>query len=191
MNSPRSRSGLSNSDVIARSGATKQSRQTGLLRFARNDGAVIRSHAMRLILLLSFPLLPLAASAQTCPEPLASARRLVLVTPDTWTSSTAEVQRFSHGSPKHAWMLDSGPVSARLVGGAAPFGASRRAGEAGGRRPRARRIFQNRPQFWICAFIAARLFANPAAHGLRERPAQPGLRRATRSVPRRAPKTCG
>jgi hypothetical protein len=115
MNSPRSRSGLSNSDVIARSAATKQSRQTGLLRFARNDGAVIRSHAMRLILLLSFPLLPLAASAQTCPEPLASARRLVLVTPDTWTSSTAEVQRFSHGSPKHAWMLDSGPVSA-LVG---------------------------------------------------------------------------
>src|SRR5581483_11423464 len=100
------------SDVIARSAATKQSRQTGLLRFARNDGVVIRSQAMRLILLLSFLAICATASAQTCPEPLASARKLVLVTPETWTSSTAEVQRFSRASPQDAWIPDGGLVSA-------------------------------------------------------------------------------
>jgi len=70
---------------------------------------------MRLILLLSPLLLPLTASAHTCPEPLASARKPVLVTPETWTSSTADVQRFSRASPKDAWIPESGPVSA-LVG---------------------------------------------------------------------------
>ncbi len=70
---------------------------------------------MRLILVLSGLLFPLAASAQTCPEPLASARKLVLVTPETWTSSPAQVQRFSRASAKDVWKPDSGPVSA-LVG---------------------------------------------------------------------------
>ncbi len=70
---------------------------------------------MRLILLLSVLLLPVAASAQTCPEPLANARKLVLVTPEVWTSSTAPVQRFSRTSVKAQWRADGAPVSA-LVG---------------------------------------------------------------------------
>jgi L,D-peptidoglycan transpeptidase YkuD (ErfK/YbiS/YcfS/YnhG family) len=70
---------------------------------------------MRLILVLSFLLLSVPASAQTCPEPLASARKLVLVTPETWTSSTAEVQRFSRTSARDVWRPDGAPVSA-LVG---------------------------------------------------------------------------
>jgi L,D-peptidoglycan transpeptidase YkuD (ErfK/YbiS/YcfS/YnhG family) len=70
---------------------------------------------MRAILLLLLLLVPFSASAQTCPEPLASARKLVLVTPETWTSSTAEVQRFSRASSTAAWHPDGGPVSA-LVG---------------------------------------------------------------------------
>lgn len=70
---------------------------------------------MRLILLLSVFLLPVAASAQTCPEPLAGARRLALVTPETWTSSTAEVQRFSRASPNGKWQPDGAPMSG-LVG---------------------------------------------------------------------------
>jgi D-alanyl-D-alanine dipeptidase len=70
---------------------------------------------MRLILLLSALLLPAVASAQSCPEPLASARKLVLVTPDTWTSSTADVKRFTRSSAKENWQTDGAPFSA-LVG---------------------------------------------------------------------------
>jgi hypothetical protein len=48
---------------------------------------------------------PTAAFAQTCPEPLASARRLVLVVADGMTTSTASVQRFERAAavlPRHA-----------------------------------------------------------------------------------------
>ena len=70
---------------------------------------------MRLILFLSLLLASHAALAQTCPEPLAGAHKLVLVTPETWTSGTAEVQRFTRASAKENWQPDGGPVSA-LVG---------------------------------------------------------------------------
>ena len=86
-----------------------------MLRFARNDEAVVRYHAMRLILLLSFMAISATASAQSCPEPLASARKLVLVTPEIWASSTAEVRQLSRASARDTWHPDGGPVSA-LVG---------------------------------------------------------------------------
>ena len=60
-------------------------------------------------------LAPQLALAQTCPEPLASARRLVLVTADTFASTTASVQRFERDSPNAAWQISGGPASA-LVG---------------------------------------------------------------------------
>ncbi len=88
---------------------------------------------MRLILLLSLLFVPFTASAQSCPEPVASARKLVLVTPETWTSSTAEVQRFSRASPKESWRADGGPVSALVglkgVGWSVPFRRFAQSGE--------------------------------------------------------------
>ena len=67
---------------------------------------------MRLILVLLFLFVSRGALAQICPEPLANARKLVFVTPETWTSSTAEMQRFRRASAREAWRADGGPVSA-------------------------------------------------------------------------------
>ncbi|MBI3705229.1 MAG: hypothetical protein HY244_15630 [Rhizobiales bacterium] len=60
-------------------------------------------------------LAPLPALAKSCPEPLASARRLVLVTADTFTSTTATVQRFERAAPDAPWQL-SGGAATGLVG---------------------------------------------------------------------------
>lgn len=58
---------------------------------------------------------PQAALAHSCPEPLASARRLVLVTADTLTSTTATVQRFERAAPNAPWQLSGGPATG-LIG---------------------------------------------------------------------------
>jgi D-alanyl-D-alanine dipeptidase len=55
------------------------------------------------------------ALAQSCPEPLASARRLVLVTSDTLESMTASVERFERTSPNTPWHVAGGPATA-LIG---------------------------------------------------------------------------
>jgi L,D-peptidoglycan transpeptidase YkuD (ErfK/YbiS/YcfS/YnhG family) len=60
-------------------------------------------------------LAPHAALAQSCPEPLGQARRLVLVTADTLASTTASVQRFERAAPNASWQAASGPVTA-LIG---------------------------------------------------------------------------
>jgi len=60
-------------------------------------------------------LAPHAGLAQSCPEPLASARRLVLVTADTLTSTTAIVQRFERASATAPWETSGGPATA-LIG---------------------------------------------------------------------------
>jgi D-alanyl-D-alanine dipeptidase len=52
-----------------------------------------------------------AALAQGCPEPLASARRLVLVTAATTSTSNARIQRFERAASTQAW---------RAVGAAEP-----------------------------------------------------------------------
>lgn len=76
---------------------------------------------------------PSLALAQSCPQPLASAHRLVLVTAATLTSKTASVQRFTRASPSSPWRSDGGPVSALIghkgVGWAQAFRAFARAGE--------------------------------------------------------------
>jgi L,D-peptidoglycan transpeptidase YkuD (ErfK/YbiS/YcfS/YnhG family) len=66
---------------------------------------------------LTFALLmvPIAARPQSCPAPLSSAHRLVLVTADTFASTTASVRRYERASAEAPWHEVAGPVSA-LIG---------------------------------------------------------------------------
>jgi L,D-peptidoglycan transpeptidase YkuD (ErfK/YbiS/YcfS/YnhG family) len=71
---------------------------------------------MRAVVLFFILLIvPQLALAQSCPEPLASARRLVLVTAATLKSTTATVERFERDSPKAPWQVAGGPATA-LIG---------------------------------------------------------------------------
>jgi L,D-peptidoglycan transpeptidase YkuD (ErfK/YbiS/YcfS/YnhG family) len=56
-----------------------------------------------------------SAHAQTCSEPLASARRLVLVVPENFTVNTARLQRFKRASENAPWQSVGGPETA-LIG---------------------------------------------------------------------------
>lgn len=58
---------------------------------------------------------PAAAFAQSCPEPLASARRLVLVTADTLNSTTATIARFDRHTANSDWQVSGGATSG-LIG---------------------------------------------------------------------------
>jgi L,D-peptidoglycan transpeptidase YkuD (ErfK/YbiS/YcfS/YnhG family) len=73
------------------------------------------------------------ALAQSCPEPLASARRLVLVTADTVTSTTANVGRFERATVSEPWQSVRGSTSALIghngVGWAHAFRRFARKGE--------------------------------------------------------------
>jgi D-alanyl-D-alanine dipeptidase len=64
---------------------------------------------------LLMTLLPVVAHAQSCPEPLASARRLVLVTADNVTTSNARIQRFERAASTQPWRAVSDAQPA-LVG---------------------------------------------------------------------------
>lgn len=70
---------------------------------------------MRAILVAILALLPAAALGQSCPQPLASANKLVLVVADTLSSNTAQLQRFTRTSPRSPWRPDSGGTTA-LIG---------------------------------------------------------------------------
>jgi len=91
------------------------------------------SRAMRAILVLLILLSPLPALAQSCPAPLAGARKLVLVTALDMDSKTATLQRFSRPSPLRPWKADGGPVAALIgrngMGWAHAFRAYARDGE--------------------------------------------------------------
>ena len=54
------------------------------------------------------------ALAQTCPAPLANVRKLVLVTPDTMTSTTATMRRFTRAAANAPWRADGGAVTAQI-----------------------------------------------------------------------------
>lgn len=70
---------------------------------------------MTRVLALVLSLLPAAALAQSCPQPLASARRLVLVTADDMSSRTARVQLFEREASVARWS-PVGSESPVLVG---------------------------------------------------------------------------
>ena len=69
----------------------------------------------RLSLFILLLLVPAIAHAQSCPAPLASAHRLVLVTAPDMTSAAARLQTFERASPTAPWHALGAPVSA-LVG---------------------------------------------------------------------------
>jgi D-alanyl-D-alanine dipeptidase len=70
---------------------------------------------LRLVTLVAILVAPSYALAQSCPAPLAQARHLVLVVPESMTSSTATLRRFVRASSDAPWQTDGGPVSA-LIG---------------------------------------------------------------------------
>jgi L,D-peptidoglycan transpeptidase YkuD (ErfK/YbiS/YcfS/YnhG family) len=76
---------------------------------------------------------PHMALAQSCPQPLASAHRLVLVTADSMRSTTASLQRFARASAQAPWQPVGGPQSALIgyngVGWAHAFASFARDGE--------------------------------------------------------------
>ncbi len=89
----------------------------------------MRAALLALIAMLS----PLPALAQACPQPLASATRLVLVTTDGFNSPFAAVQRFERPAPNATWQVSGGAASGHVgrlgVGWAHAFRAYGRRGE--------------------------------------------------------------
>jgi L,D-peptidoglycan transpeptidase YkuD (ErfK/YbiS/YcfS/YnhG family) len=87
----------------------------------------------RIPVALCVTLLPVMANAQSCPEPLASARRLVLVTADNVSTSNARIQRFERAASTQPWRA-VGEAQPALIGRngmawAYPFRSSARQGE--------------------------------------------------------------
>jgi L,D-peptidoglycan transpeptidase YkuD (ErfK/YbiS/YcfS/YnhG family) len=72
---------------------------------------MLRATLLTLVVLLA----PSLARAQSCPAPLAQARKLVLVTSDTFSNSTATLQTFTRPDASSSWRAASGSVTA-LVG---------------------------------------------------------------------------
>lgn len=70
---------------------------------------------LRAILIALALMVPAAAVAQNCPQPLANARKLVLVVADDLNSTTATLRRYVRLSPEKPWRADGGPMTA-LVG---------------------------------------------------------------------------
>jgi L,D-peptidoglycan transpeptidase YkuD (ErfK/YbiS/YcfS/YnhG family) len=89
----------------------------------------MRAALLALIVLIA----PQAAQAQSCPAPLAEARRLVLVVADTLSSTTATVERFERDTPNAPWRLSGGAATALIghkgLGWAYAFRAFARKGE--------------------------------------------------------------
>ena len=87
----------------------------------------------RIFIIAIMLLAPGFALAQSCPAPLADARKLVLVTADQMNSTTASVARFTRATPAEPWRPDSGPVTALIghngVGWAHAFRAFAQPGE--------------------------------------------------------------
>src|SRR5689334_15639073 len=69
----------------------------------------------RIVFLITFFFATRIAYAQVCPEPLASARRLVLVTADSVNTSLARLQRFERDATMQPWRSLASPQDA-LIG---------------------------------------------------------------------------
>lgn len=67
-----------------------------------------------IVLIVTLLLVAPPALGQSCPAPLANARKLVLVTPDTMTSTAATMQRYTRSSTGESWRADGGPITATI-----------------------------------------------------------------------------
>jgi L,D-peptidoglycan transpeptidase YkuD (ErfK/YbiS/YcfS/YnhG family) len=74
-----------------------------------------RRHAALVFVAALFSFTSPPALAQTCPPPLASATRLVVVTTAGWTSVAANIQRHERAGPGEAWRAN-GPAMPGVVG---------------------------------------------------------------------------
>ncbi|HWK95679.1 MAG TPA: hypothetical protein VNR39_09670 [Pseudolabrys sp.] len=72
------------------------------------------------------------ALAQTCPAPLANARKLVLVTPESMTSTTATMQRYTRDAANAPWRADGGPLTATVGRGGTAWSSAFRSYAAPG-----------------------------------------------------------
>jgi L,D-peptidoglycan transpeptidase YkuD (ErfK/YbiS/YcfS/YnhG family) len=70
---------------------------------------------MRLVVLAAVLLAPYVACAQSCPEPVVSAKRLVLVTAETFASTTASLRQYERDAVNAPWQEVRGPAGA-LIG---------------------------------------------------------------------------
>jgi L,D-peptidoglycan transpeptidase YkuD (ErfK/YbiS/YcfS/YnhG family) len=68
------------------------------------------------LIVASAALAPSPAFAQSCPEPLNSARRLVLVTSESLAATTGTARMFERASPQDAWQ-PAGPAEPVVLGG--------------------------------------------------------------------------
>jgi L,D-peptidoglycan transpeptidase YkuD (ErfK/YbiS/YcfS/YnhG family) len=75
----------------------------------------MRKQVIRAVLALIALMAPHVALAQSCPQPLASATKLVLVAADSMNSTTASLQRFERASADAPWQAVGGPEPA-LIG---------------------------------------------------------------------------
>ena len=67
------------------------------------------------LLVTGLLLAPSPALPQSCPQPLASATKLVLVVAETMSSTTASLRRYERAAPDAPWRAVGGPESA-LIG---------------------------------------------------------------------------
>lgn len=74
-----------------------------------------RREAAGIALLIAASLAPSSLFAQSCPAPLADAKRLVMVTTDSFSSVGATMQLFERATPKDSWKPAGAPEPA-LVG---------------------------------------------------------------------------
>jgi len=74
-----------------------------------------QAHRVAMAAIALLVLISHAAAAKSCPEPLASTRRLVLVTSDGMSTSAANVQRFEGPTANAPWRAAGGATSV-LVG---------------------------------------------------------------------------
>ncbi len=88
---------------------------------------------LRIFIITVLALTPSLALAQSCPAPLAEARKLVLVTPDTLTARTATLRQFTRAAPDASWTPAGDPVEALIglngIGWAHAFRGFARSGE--------------------------------------------------------------
>ena len=151
------------------SSLTTLRRRSRPTRSSRNNAA-----GLLLLVLAAALLVASDAIAQTCPEPLAGARRLILVSSKGLTATTGTARLFERATPQEAWQAvgASEPVVLGRAGMAWGLGFQHLALagepkkiEGDGRTP-GRRL-SHRDKLRFCRLAAARLSADRRGYGLR------------------------